>query len=68
MYMLNAFGNMIGEDSLEVISPFKHFDPNYILKNAAYNLPLALISVIVIVISIVASYMLYSRRNIHTAV
>ncbi len=63
MYILNAFGKMIGEDSLEVISPFKHFDPNYILKNAAYNLPLVLISLFVIIISIAASYLLYAKRN-----
>ncbi len=68
MYILNAFGNMIGEDSLEVISPFKHFDPNYIISNASYNMPLVLISVVVIVICIPASYVLYARRNIHTAV
>jgi ABC-2 type transport system permease protein len=68
MYLLNAFGNMIGEDSLELISPFKHFEPNYILKNAAYDLPLVSISIIVIIVSIVVSYVLYSKRNIHTAV
>jgi len=68
MYFLNAFGNMIGEDSLEVISPFKHFEPNYILRNSAYNLPLVLISVCVIIVSIVASYVLYSKRNFLTPV
>jgi ABC-2 type transport system permease protein len=68
MYILNAFANMIGEDSLEVISPFKHFEPNYILKNATYNLPLVLISLFVTIVSIAASYVLYSRRNIPTAV
>ena len=68
MYILNAFGNMIGEDSLEIISPFKHFEPNYIIKNAAYNLPLVLISVSVIIVSVAASYVLYSKRNILTPV
>jgi len=67
-YMANAFGGMIGEDSLEIISPFKHFEPNYIIKHAAYNLPLVMISVIVTIISIVASYILYQRRNIPSAV
>ena len=68
MYVLNAFGGMIGEDKLEILSPFKHFEPNYILKHTAYDLPLAWISVAVIVISIVGSYVLYSRRNIRSAV
>jgi ABC-2 type transport system permease protein len=68
MYLLNAFGSMIGETSLEVISPFKHFEPNYILKNAAYDLPLVPITVIVIIAAVAASYVLYLKRDIHTAV
>ncbi len=68
LYVLNAFGGMIGEDKLEILSPFKHFEPNYILKHATYDLPLAWISVAAIVISIVGSYVLYSRRNIRSAV
>jgi ABC-2 type transport system permease protein len=67
LYILNAFGGMIGEKSLEIISPFKHFDPNYILKNAAFD-PLVLISATVIVISVIGSYVLYARRNIPSAV
>jgi ABC-2 type transport system permease protein len=68
MYVLNAFGNMIGEESLEIISPFKHFEPNYIVKHAAYNLPLVLISLSVIIVSVAASYVLYSKRNFLTPV
>lgn len=68
LYVLNAFGGMIGEDKLEILSPFRHFEPNYILKHAAYDLPLAWISVAAIVISIVGSYVLYSKRNIRSAV
>jgi len=68
LYVLNAFGAMIGEKSLEVISPFKHYDPNYIAKNAALDLPLVSISVAVIIISVAGSYWLFSRRNILTAV
>lgn len=68
MYMMNAFGGMIGEDTLEVVSPFRHFEPNYILKSAAYDLPLALLSVAAIVVSIAGSYVLYQRRNIRSAV
>ena len=68
MYVLNAFGNMIGEDNLEIVSPFKHFEPHYILANGTYNLPLALISLAVIIVSVAASYVLYSKRNFLTPV
>jgi ABC-2 type transport system permease protein len=63
MYVLNAFGNMLGEETIEIISPFRQFDPNYITANAAYD-PLILLSVGIIIVSIIGSYMLYARRNI----
>ena len=43
MYVLSAFGGMLGNDKLEVITPLKHFEPNYILRYTAYDLPLVLI-------------------------
>jgi ABC-2 type transport system permease protein len=67
LYILNVFGDMIGQKSLEVISPFRHFDPNYIIQHAAYD-PLAWISVAAIAVSFTGSYILYTRRNIPSAV
>lgn len=67
MYVLSAFGGMLGDDTLDVITPFKHFEPNYIIANAAYDVPLVLLSVAVIIISMVGSYALYGKRNIQTA-
>lgn len=67
LYVLNAFGSMIGGDSLSVISPFKHFEPNYIVTHNAFNIPMVLISVAAILISVVGSYTLYTKRDIHSA-
>lgn len=68
LYILNAFGGMIGEKSLEIISPFKQFAPSFIIKHAAWDFPLMMISVVLIVVSVIASYVLYARRNIASAV
>jgi ABC-2 type transport system permease protein len=67
MYVLSAFGSMLGESKLENITPFKQFEPNYIIQNAAYD-PLALISVTAILVSLVGSYLLYTKRDIPSAV
>jgi ABC-2 type transport system permease protein len=64
MYVLSVFGDMLGTSLLEKITPFKHFEPNYIIQHGAYDLPLVLISASVIVISLVGSYVLYTRRDI----
>jgi ABC-2 type transport system permease protein len=63
MYVLSAFGGMLGDVKLELITPFKHLDPNYILKNQAYASTIW-ISVAFIVIAIIGTYVLYLRRNI----
>jgi len=68
LYILNAFGGMIGEKSLEVISPFQHFAPNYIIKHGSWDWPLVSISIVTIVLSVAGSYLLYSRRNIPSAI
>ncbi len=68
MYVLSVFGDMLGKSILEKITPFKHFEPNYIIQHGAYDLPLVLISASVIVISLVGSYVLYTRRDIPAVV
>jgi ABC-2 type transport system permease protein len=68
MYVLSAFGGMLGEDKLEIISPFKHFDANRIVSSGSWDWPLVMITVACIVISVVGSYWLYTRRDIRSAV
>ncbi len=68
LYILNAFGGMIGDKSLEVLSPFQHFAPSSIIKNGAWDMPLVIISIAAIVIATIACYILYPRRNIASAV
>jgi ABC-2 type transport system permease protein len=68
MYVLSVFGDMLGESVLELITPFKHFEPKHIIQQGSYDLPLVLISVVAIVVSIVASYVLYTRRDIPAVV
>ncbi len=64
MYVLSVFGDMLGTSLLEKITPFKHFDPNYIIQHGGYDLPLVMISLVVVAISLVGSYRLYTRRDI----
>jgi ABC-2 type transport system permease protein len=63
-YILSAFSGIFGEVKLELLTPFKHLDPAYIVKNAAYNTPLVIVDLVVILVAIVASYWLYIRRDI----
>jgi ABC-2 type transport system permease protein len=63
-YVLAAFTGMLGEVKLELITPFKHFDPSYIVQNGALNTPLVLLNVAITLIALAVSYVLYIRRDI----
>jgi ABC-2 type transport system permease protein len=68
LYVLSAFSGMIGGGILSNITPFKHFEANYIVTNAAYDVPLVLVSLSLIVLSMIGSYRLYAKREIYTPV
>jgi len=63
-YVLSAFSGILGDVKLELITPFKHFDPARIVRDGAYDTPLVLINVTVTLIALAASYWLYVRRDI----
>jgi ABC-2 type transport system permease protein len=63
-YVLSAFSSMLGEATLELITPFKHFDAVYIVQHGAYNTPLVLLDLAVTVIALALSFWLYNRRDI----
>ncbi|NIW48338.1 MAG: ABC transporter permease subunit [Gammaproteobacteria bacterium] len=66
MYILAAFGGSLGEDKFDYLTPFKHFEATKIVHTGEFDLPKVMISVTVILISVVASYVLYQRRDIPT--
>lgn len=67
-YVLSVFGDLQGQSVLEILTPFKHFEPRHILQSGSYDVPLVMISVAAIVIALAASYILYARRDIPSVV
>jgi ABC-2 type transport system permease protein len=63
-YVLAGFTGILGDVKLEYITPFKHLDPAYFVQHGAYNTPLLLLNVGVSLVSLAASYWLYTRRDI----
>jgi ABC-2 type transport system permease protein len=66
MYFFGAFSDITGDVKLENLTPFKHFDANYVVHHGRYDLSLVAISLVVIVVATLASYRLYLRRDIPT--
>jgi ABC-2 type transport system permease protein len=68
MYVLSAFSGIGDVSALELVTPFKHFDPQYIVQHAAYDLPLVWLNLAASAVSLAAVYWLYLRRDIHAVV
>lgn len=64
MYVLAAFSGVLGDVTLELVTPFKHFDAAYIVTEGAYNTPLVALNIAVTGVALAASYWLYLRRDI----
>ena len=68
LYMLNALRRIVGGELLGLLSPYYHFDPNYILARGEWNLALVSISVGFIAGANIAACLLFARRDLRTAV
>ena len=66
LYLLNALRGILGGELLGFFTPFYHFDPIYILKEGSYNLVFAMGDILIMIIALIATYILYNKRNIHS--
>lgn len=64
-----AIGALLVTDSSDkaarIFSPFKYFDIIYIIENASYEAFYMIIGGAVIVVSIITSYIVYNKKDIH---
>ncbi|MGI6366846.1 MAG: ABC transporter permease subunit [Anaerolineae bacterium] len=67
LYLLNAFGALVGERGLEVLSPFRHWSPAEIVARGGWEWPLVAISLAATAVAIPLAYRLYARRDIRGA-
>ena len=68
MYVLGAFGNMLGDVKLEWVTPFRHFDAACIVRRGGYDVRVFWLDMAVIAVALAASYWRYLRRDIPAVV
>ena len=64
MFILSSFGEMLSMDAFKYLTPYSHFEPISILIDQNYDWPMAMISIITIIVSFTLGYFLYQKRNI----
>jgi ABC-2 type transport system permease protein len=64
-FILSMFGSVIGEKSVRYLTPFQYYDTSYILKHGHYEGAFIIIEVIFVILVIAASYLIYTKKDIH---
>lgn len=64
-FIVSSLGSVIGDETVQYITPFKYYDTAYIMRNAAYDSTFIIIEIVFIVVAIAASYLLYVKKDVH---
>ena len=64
-FIINLLSLASGDDKLRYLTPFQYFDPAQIRQTSSYESTFVLLSAVFTVAAIVASYVLYKKKDIH---
>ncbi|MBC8062759.1 MAG: ABC transporter permease subunit [Clostridiaceae bacterium] len=64
-FMLGMLSSNIGDTASRFLIPFKYYDYAYIIKNSSYEISFIIVEIIFILVTILASYMIYDKKDIH---
>lgn len=65
-FILSMLQSVLGDEALRYITPFKYFDPGYIIANAGYDMTFVVLAILVIAVSVAVSYILYMKKDVHS--
>lgn len=66
-FIIGALGAILGNDKVRYITPFKFYDPNYIISNGSYEMRFIVVELAFIAIAIALSYVIFIKKDIRAA-
>lgn len=67
-YIIGAIGDVLDNVELRWVSPFRYFDPAYMITEGGLEPEYLLVVAVFVAAAIVATYVIFAKRDIHTAV
>ncbi|MFD0621383.1 ABC transporter permease subunit [Paenibacillus sp. GCM10027629] len=64
-FIIGMLGATTGDGTIRYFTPFKYFDPAYIMQHASYEGPFLWLGLGIVVAAIAISYVVYRKRDIH---
>lgn len=66
LYFVGALIATGKNDWARYISPFRYFDNAYIVKNSTYETPYLITGAAIVVVGIIVTYIIYTKKDIHS--
>jgi ABC-2 type transport system permease protein len=66
-YIIGTLGAILGNNTVRYLSPFKFYDPTYIINNREYEIKFIIIEAVFMAIAILASYIIFIKKDVHAA-
>ncbi|MEA5076632.1 MAG: ABC transporter permease subunit [Coriobacteriia bacterium] len=67
-YIIGAIGDVLENVELRWVSPFRYFDPAYMIGEGALESEYLLVIAVFTVAAIAATYVIFAKKDIHTAI
>ncbi|AJA49040.1 ABC transporter, permease protein [Clostridium pasteurianum DSM 525 = ATCC 6013] len=64
-FIIGALIDNDKNDGIRFISPFRYFDLSYIIKNSSYEAAYLIVSAIIVIAAVAATYLIYTKKDIH---
>ncbi|WP_416827971.1 ABC transporter permease subunit [Ectobacillus polymachus] len=64
-YFISMFTSVLGDNSLRYITPFQYFNSSYIIEHSSYEGSFIAVGIVVVILTVTASYLMYVRKDIH---
>ena len=66
LFFLSIIESALGDQSLKALSVFKYFDTDYIIANNSYDSQYVGLSVAIILVCCLVSYIVYYKKDVHS--
>jgi len=66
-FIIGSIGAVIGNETVKYLTPFKFYDPAYIIQHQNYELRYVVLEVAVVTVSVLATYVIFNKKDVRSA-
>ena len=63
-YIIGALGDVLGNEEVRFVSPFRYFDPSYIIRNQSLETAYVILGAGIVVVAIALSYVVFLKKDV----